>query len=318
MTRHLPVLLHKVLEALVPQDKAVYVDGTFGAGGYAAGILSAADCTVWGIDCDPTALRDGEDLVKESKGHLKLVAGKFGDMDTLLRAQGVDAVDGVTLDIGVSSMQLDTPSRGFSFRAEGPLDMRMSLQGATAADIVNEYDEATLADIIYVYGEEHRARHVARAIVAARKESLIKTTSRLADIVRGVVRKSSPGIDPATKTFQALRIYVNDELGELHRGLCAAENLLRPGGRLAIVSFHSLEDRLVKSFLNARSGAEPRGSRHRPASIKDTPTPSFLHVSRRATPPDDDEIRANPRARSARLRAAIRTSAPPWPQEVAA
>lgn len=318
MTRHLPVLLREVLEALAPQDHAIYVDGTFGAGGYSAGILASANCTVWGIDCDPTALKSGDDLAKESNGHLKLVAGKFGDMDALLRAQGVDAVDGVTLDIGVSSMQLDTPSRGFSFRADGPLDMRMSLQGPTAADIVNEYDEVTLADIIHVYGEEHRARHVARAIVAARKESLIETTGRLADIVRSVVRKSSPGIDPATKTFQALRIYVNDELGELRRGLCAAENLLRPGGRLAVVSFHSLEDRLVKSFLNARSGAEPRGSRHRPASIKDTPTPSFLHVSRRATPPDDDEIRANPRARSARLRAAIRTSAPPWPQEVAA
>lgn len=260
-SRHSPVMLAEVLRALEPRDGGVYVDATFGAGGYSRGLLEAADCTVWGIDRDPLAQSIGADLGREFPGRLTVLAGRFGDMRELLSSVGVERVDGVALDLGVSSMQLDDPARGFSFRADGPLDMRMDADGrlghdmATAADVVNSLAEQELADLIYKYGEERASRRVARAIVELREKAPITRTEELADLIRGVVRKSKDGIDPATRTFQALRIFVNDELGELARGLAGAEALLAPGGRLAVVSFHSLEDRVVKEFLRERSGS---------------------------------------------------------------
>jgi len=330
---HTPVMLGEVIEALSPRDGAIYVDGTFGAGGHAEAILAAADCRVWGIDRDPEAIARGQALAARHPERLNLIHGRFGAMDELLGAQKVYAVDGIALDLGVSSMQLDQPERGFSFRSEGPLDMRMGARasgnetentedaGPSAADVVNELSEAELADIIHHYGEERRARQVARAIVAARQDRPIEDTARLADIVRAAVRRGTkggakskngkPGIDPATRTFQALRIHVNDELGEIDRGLHAAERLLAPGGRLAVVSFHSLEDRAVKVFLRARAGAGPSGSRHRPeAAARHDPT--FLPLFRGTCRPSRAECEGNPRARSARLRAAERTAAAAW------
>jgi 16S rRNA (cytosine1402-N4)-methyltransferase len=305
---HRAVMLTEMLDALEPRDGAIYVDGTLGRTTYSRGLLEAAKCTVYGIDRDPEAIAAGERVAKQFPGRLNVIKGRFGEMDKLLEARGVSQVDGITLDLGVSSPQLDDPARGFSFRADGPLDMRMGDEGPTAADILNEMPEEDLADIIFRYGEERHARRIARAIVAARSVAPITRTLQLAEIVRSVVRRANDGIDPATRTFQALRIYVNDELGELTRGLAAAERLLRAGGRLAVVAFHSLEDREVKSFLRARSGGEGRGSRHLPE--RDTHAPSFRLLSRRAVKPSEAECAANPRARSARLRAAERTTAP--------
>ena len=315
-SRHSPVMLAEVLRALEPRDGGVYVDATFGAGGYSRGLLEAADCTVWGIDRDPLAQSIGADLGREFPGRLTVLAGRFGDMRELLSSVGVERVDGVALDLGVSSMQLDDPARGFSFRADGPLDMRMDADGrlghdmATAADVVNSLAEQELADLIYKYGEERASRRVARAIVELREKAPITRTEELADLIRGVVRKSKDGIDPATRTFQALRIFVNDELGELARGLAGAEALLAPGGRLAVVSFHSLEDRVVKEFLRERSGAGPRPSRHLPDLPVSTHKPTFTLITRGAVKPGAAETRSNPRARSARLRWALRTDAP--------
>ncbi len=312
---HVPVLLAEVLDILRPRPGALYVDGTFGAGGYAERLL-AADCRVYGIDRDPEAIRRGAALANRYPGRLDLLEGRFGDMERLLAARGVTRVDGVALDLGISSPQVDTPARGFSFRHDGPLDMRMGRDGETAADVVNSRDEAELADIIFCYGEERHARRIARAIVEARRQKPITRTFELADLVRRVVRRTTDGIDPATRTFQALRIYVNDELGELRRGLAAAERLLAPGGRLAVVAFHSLEDREVKTFLRLRSGAGDGGSRHLPvAPTTQTRAPSFTLLSRRAIRPSEAEITRNPRARSARLRGAERTQAPAWPAE---
>jgi 16S rRNA (cytosine1402-N4)-methyltransferase len=308
---HIPVLLTEVVAALGPRDGAIYIDGTFGGGGYSDALLSAARCRVCGIDRDPRAIEAGTALVARYSGRLELFSGRFGDMERLLTARGVTQVDGVTLDIGVSSPQINEPARGFSFRFDGPLDMRMGEDGPTAAEVVNTADEATLADIIERYGEERFARRIARAIVAARSEQPITRTLQLAEIVRKVVRRAGDGIDPATRTFQALRIYVNDEIGELRRGLAAAERLLAPGGRLAVVSFHSLEDREVKSFLKNRSGAEGGVSRHIPSAAR-TRMPSFTMLTRRPVRPGDSEMARNPRARSARLRAAERTAAPAW------
>ncbi len=287
MTAHRPVMLAEVLAALLPRAAAIYVDGTFGAGGYARALLEAASCRVYGIDRDPAAIVHAERLAADCPGRLTFIEGRFGEMDVLLRARGIDAVDGVTLDLGVSSPQLDDPARGFSFRADGPLDMRMGRSGPTAADAVNQLDEPALAGIIARFGEERHARRIARAIVAARRKQPIARTLALADIVRAVVpaKRGAGHVDPATRTFQALRIHVNDELGELDRGLRAAESLLAPGGRLAVVSFHSLEDRIVKRFLRARSGVHPLASRHTPATRRDTPAPSFQLMSRRAIPP---------------------------------
>jgi len=315
---HRPVMLTEVLAVLSPRDGGVYVDGTFGAGGYSRAILEAADCIVWAIDRDPDAIRRGEDLAAAYPGRLRLVHGRFGEMAALLRERNVTLVDGVALDLGVSSMQLDEAGRGFSFRADGPLDMRMDTAGPSAAVAVNTLPESELADIIYRLGEERHSRRVARAIVTARKMAPITGTLALAGIVRQVVPRSRDGIDPATRTFQALRIYVNDELGELDRALVAAEALLAPGGRLAVVAFHSLEDRRVKAFLRARAGAIPRTSRHLPATQEEGRAPTFSLIKGGAIKPSNDEVEGNPRARSARLRAATRTAAPAWPRERAA
>lgn len=308
---HIPVLLTEVIEALTPKESGVYLDGTFGGGGYTTALLEAAPCIVWAIDRDPEALKRGDALMERFPGRLNLVQGRFGDMANLLAARGLTGVDGVALDLGVSSMQIDDRTRGFSFLRDGPLDMRMEKSGRSAADVVNTLSEKELSDIIFTYGEERHARRVARAIVEARRERPFSRTLRLADVIRAEVRRAQDGIDPATRTFQALRIYVNDELGELERGLLGAEKLLRPGGILAVVAFHSLEDRIVKTFLKARSGSAIRPSRHTPASIGAAPqTATFKPLSRRPIGPGEPEIARNPRARSARLRIAERTSAP--------
>jgi 16S rRNA (cytosine1402-N4)-methyltransferase len=312
--RHRPVLLSEVIAALSPRDGGIYVDGTFGGGGYSRALLDAAACAVWGIDCDPGALAAGSALAREHEGRLTLIEGRFGDMDGLLAARGIHEVHGVALDLGASSLQLEDPERGFSFRLDGPLDMRFAKTGPTAADVVNTASEAELADLIHGYGEERFARRVARAIVTAREVRPITRTRELAGIVHAVVPRAHDGIDPATRTFQALRIHVNDELGELDRGLCAAERVLARGGRLAVIAFHSLEDRRVKRFLVSRSGQRPRPSRHSPEAALAAPghEPTFGLLFRRAARPSREEIAANPRARSARLRAAERTAAAPW------
>ncbi len=309
---HRPVMAGEVVAMIEPRAGAVYVDGTFGGGGYTKALLDAAECKVVGIDRDPDAIRRGAAMAAEYGDQLELIEGRFGDMAGLLRDRNVSGVDGIAFDLGVSSNQLDDAERGFSFRRGGPLDMRMEKRGESAMDAVNTLSEKELSDIIHEYGEERRARRVARAIVAHRENNAITRTDDLASLVRSVVTAARDGIDPATRTFQALRIYVNDELGELDRGLCAAEKLLSPGGRLAVVAFHSLEDRRVKSFMRMRSGAGPKESRHLPANATG-PAPSFFDLTRRPIRASATEIAANPRARSARLRGAERTSAPAWP-----
>ncbi len=315
---HTPVMLKEVLDVLNPRDGAVYVDGTFGAGGYTTAILETADCRVFGIDRDPRALAAGEELARRFPGRLRVLGGCYGDMVRLLGEVGIDQVDGVALDIGVSSMQIDDAERGFSFKKDGPLDMRMGL-GATlsAADVVNTMGADDLADILFNFGEERASRRIAAAIVLDRTEKPFTTTDQLAGLLRRIVKKSKDGIDPATRTFQALRIFVNDELGELQRGLSAAEHLLAPQGRLAVVSFHSLEDRKVKNFLQSRSGGGANPSRHGPQALMAQNTvahaPSFTLVKRGAIKPGPQEISSNPRARSARLRAAERNNSPSWP-----
>lgn len=307
--KHIPVLLDDVVDVLIPRDGAVYVDATFGAGGYSRALLEAADCTVWGIDRDPDAAHAGNELAAGYGNRLTVLNGRFGDMREILAEVGVTEVDGIALDLGVSSMQIDDPARGFSFRFDGPLDMRMDKDGMSAADAVNRLAEKELADIIYRYGEERASRKIARAIVELREQSPITRTDQLAELVRRVVRRSKDGIDPATRTFQALRIYVNEELAELDRGLVAAAALLREGGRLAAVSFHSLEDRRLKTFFQERSGAGPQPSRHLPVQ-GDVAANIFEVPERRGRVPSDAETVRNPRARSARLRWGIRTAAP--------
>jgi len=307
LARHIPVLARRAAEYLAARDGGVYVDATFGAGGYTREILNSANCKVIGIDRDPSAVMGGFDLVEASGGRLVLVEDRFSNLDSVARTCGYDAVDGVVLDLGVSSMQLDTADRGFSFRAEGPLDMRMGVSGPTAADVVARASERDLAAIIATLGEERHARAVARAIVRAREEAPIRTTRQLADIVERVVRTKPGTIHPATRTFQALRLFVNDELAELATALAAAENVLKPGGRLVVVSFHSLEDRIVKTFLADR-GKRGGVSRHRPQAAQ--PAASFRILTGRPVTPDATEIAANSRARSAKLRAGERTDAP--------
>jgi len=307
---HRPVMLAEVVAALAPRDGAVVVDATFGAGGYARALLAAVRCRVIGIDRDARAIAAGAALARDHGDRLTLVQGRFGEMVRLLAEHGITRLDGVVMDLGVSSMQLDEPARGFSFRRDGPLDMRMGSTGETAADVVNTYPEDRLAEIVRNLGEERHARRVAAAIVAARRRAPIRRTGALAAIVRAVVPAAADGIDPATRTFQALRIRINDELGEIDRGLAAAERLLVPGGRLAVVAFHSLEDRRVKRFLGLRSGHAPRPSRHAPEAVR--PAPSLTLLQRRVLRPSAAEVAANPRARSARLRAAVRSDAPAW------
>ena len=305
--RHVPVLLRQAIEYLAPRDGGIYIDGTFGAGGYAAAILGAADTRVIGIDRDANAVADGCGRVEASGGRLTLAEGRFAALDDIAAGFGVAAADGVVLDLGVSSMQIDTPERGFSFRLDGPLDMRMGGGGPSAADIVATAAEHDLADIIFNLGEERHSRAVARAIVAARRARPILTTGALADIVGRVVHARPGDIHPATRTFQALRLFVNEELHELDEGLKAAERILKPGGRVVVVSFHSLEDRIVKTFLAARGGAGG-GSRHLPERVPAAAT--FRVLTRRPVTPDAAEVDENPRARSAKLRAAERTAAP--------
>src|SRR5580692_9458627 len=316
--RHIPVLGRQAVEMLGPRDGGIYVDATFGAGGYSRAILDTEGTRVIGIDRDRSAIFGGFELVDRSAGRLTLVEDRFSNLAAICAAQGFEAVDGVVMDVGVSSMQLDEADRGFSFRLGGPLDMRMGHDGPTAAEVIAHASEADLANIIYVFGEERHSRGVARAIVAARKETPITTTRALADIVAKVVRSKPGEIHPATRTFQALRIFVNAELDELHLALAAAERVLKPGGRLVVVSFHSLEDRIVKNFLADR-GKAGGGSRHLPEVAQSAP--SFGILTKRPVTPGADEIAANPRARSAKLRAAERTTAaahaaaalPAWP-----
>lgn len=311
---HISVLLNEVVQSIAPEENDIIVDGTFGRGGYSRAILNACStCTVYGIDRDPEAVTVGKAMEQEFPNRFFMLEGCFGSMDTLLNNANITAVNGVMLDIGVSSPQLDDGERGFSFRYDASLDMRMSKQGRTAADIVNETEEEELANLIYQYGEEHASRRIAKAIVTARSTKEITRTGELADIIRSVVPKTGK-TDPATKTFQALRIAVNDELGELERGLQAAENILAPQGRLAVVSFHSLEDRIVKQFMRKHSGEKPSVSRYAPAlspaSSSSLPDAPFSLPKKSSIKPSKQEEKENPRSRSSRLRIAIRTTAP--------
>jgi 16S rRNA (cytosine1402-N4)-methyltransferase len=309
--RHLPVLVDEVVQALAIARGETLVDGTFGAGGYTRAMLAAGAGRVIGFDRDPDAIAQGPTLVPDAveSGRLILVEERFSQMDRVLAERGLLPVDGIALDIGVSSMQLDQADRGFSFQADGPLDMRMSKSGLTAAEFLNQADEAEIARILKEYGEEPRARAIARAIAAARP---VERTAELAAIVRRAAGyRAGQRTDPATRTFQAIRIHLNAELDELEDGLAAAERSLKPGGRLAVVTFHSLEDRIVKRFFRERSGATPAGSRHRPV-LTDPDEPTFERVAKPVTP-SQREMAANPRARSARLRSAVRTAAPARP-----
>ena len=301
---HKPVLIDEVVGALALQPGDTAVDGTFGAGGYSRAMLAVGAGRVIGFDRDPDAIAEGPSLVPDAR--LTLVEERFSQMDRVLAERGIGPVDAIALDIGVSSMQIDRAERGFSFQADGPLDMRMDQSGPTAAEFLNQAEEAEIARILRDYGEEPRARTIARAIVAARP---LERTSQLAAIVRRAVgHRPGQKTDPATRTFQAIRIHLNAELDELEQGLEAAERSLKAGGRIAVVTFHSLEDRIVKRFFRERSGGTPAGSRHRPALV-DTIEPKFERGAKPVSP-SERELAANPRARSARLRSAVRTSAP--------
>ncbi|HMO27784.1 16S rRNA (cytosine(1402)-N(4))-methyltransferase RsmH [Enterovirga sp.] len=308
---HIPVLLAEVVEALGPARGGVFLDGTFGAGGYTRAILEAHPANrVVAIDRDPDAIAGGEALARAFAGRLTLVHGRFEDLDRIAAQAGAAALDGVVLDIGVSSMQLDQAERGFSFRHDAPLDMRMEREGRSAADLLNEAGEAEIADILFRYGEERRSRAIARAIVERRRRQPFAGTADLADLVARYVR-AEPGLHPATRSFQALRIAVNDELGQLSRALEAAERALKPGGRLAVVTFHSLEDRIVKQFMQERASRTPRASRHLPSPEPVAPT--FTPLTRGPVAAGEEETARNPRARSAKLRAAERTDAAAGP-----
>ena len=329
---HIPVLLSEVLESLKPKDGELYIDGTFGAGGYSRAILEAADCRVLAFDRDITAVRAAP--TADFPNRLRVINLPFSRMEEIARIEETPNetkliegpfVDGVVLDIGVSSMQLDQAERGFSFQNDGPLDMRMSAAidpltggpaetGESAADFLNTAEEEFIANVIYTYGEEKKSRVIARAIVKARTEKPFTRTLELADLILKVFHgRKEAGRHPATRTFQALRIYINDELGELAKALSDAERILKPGGRLVVVTFHSLEDRIVKRFLSARTGKESRGSRHFPEQLIKTDAASFQIVNSRPLTPSKGELDLNPRARSARLRSATRTGASPWP-----
>ena len=304
---HIPVLLRPLLAAVAPVG-GVWLDGTFGAGGYARGLLEAGADRVIGVDRDPLALEMAAAWAGSYGDRLRLVAGNFSALDALAG----EALDGVVLDLGVSSMQLDRAERGFSFQKDGPLDMRMSQDGESAADLVNGADEGVIADVLYHYGEERASRRIARAIVAERALQPITSTLRLAEIVAKCLPRPKPGQShPATRSFQAIRIAVNTEFSELAEGLAAAERALRPGGRLAVVTFHSLEDRIVKRFFQIASGAESNANRYAPARVEDAAR--FEMITKKAVAPDDEELAQNPRARSAKLRVARRTDCPARP-----
>ena len=296
-------MLAEVLASLAPHDGGQYLDATFGGGGYTSAILQAASCTVWAIDRDPDAITRGAELAARHPGRLHLLHGAFGDMMDLLGAHGITALDGIVFDLGVSSFQLDQPDRGFSFRNDGPLDMRMARTGPTAADLVNRLSERELADILFEFGEERASRRIAKAIAIARAAEPITTTARLAEVIRSVLPPDRSGHHPATRSFQALRIRVNDELGQLGTALEQATRLLAPGGRLVVVAFHSLEDRLVKRFMIEATGRTPGPSRYDPAGLLARQDTDFRLLATGAAKPGDTETTANPRARSARLRA---------------
>ncbi|NOX74194.1 MAG: 16S rRNA (cytosine(1402)-N(4))-methyltransferase RsmH [Alphaproteobacteria bacterium] len=305
---HIPVLLEPIMAAIAPVS-GVWLDGTFGAGGYTRALLDAGAARVLAVDRDPDVFLRAERWAAQYGERLVMIAGEFGQLDMLADQHGALPLDGIVLDIGVSSMQIDEAARGFSFAKDGPLDMRMSQSGTSAADIVNGADEKTLADILYQYGEERASRRIARKIVNSRKTSPFTTTAELASVVASCLPHPKPGHPhPATRSFQALRIAVNDELKQLVDGLVAAENALRPSGILAVVTFHSLEDRIVKRFIQARSGAGPRGNRFAPEL--DIDLPRFERLTRKAIGPSGDEMAQNPRARSAKLRMARRLKAP--------
>jgi 16S rRNA (cytosine1402-N4)-methyltransferase len=306
--RHIPVLARQAFDLLAPREGGVYIDGTFGAGGHTRTILAVDGTRVVAIDRDRKAITAALPLVEEAAGRLTLIEDRFSNLDRAARSAGYDSVDGILLDVGVSSMQLDEPERGFSFRNDGPLDMRMGGEGVSAADLVNSAAERDLAAIIATLGEERFAHGVARAIIKARADAPIATTRQLADVVAGVVRSHPGELHPATRTFQALRMFVNDELGELVQALAAAERVLKPGARLVVISFHSLEDRIVKTFF-AERGLVRAGSRHQPEAAH--AAPSFSILTRKPIVADDDEVSRNPRSRSAKLRAAERTAAAP-------
>jgi 16S rRNA (cytosine1402-N4)-methyltransferase len=307
---HVPVLLKEAMEVLDPREGGVDVDGTFGAGSYTRALLDRG-ARVIALDRDPSAIRAGEKLKAASGGRLELVEARFGELDEVAKRFGLDAVDGVVLDIGVSSMQLDEAARGFSLRFDAPLDMRMASSGRSAADILRDDDEATIADILFHFGEERAARRIARAIVADRETKPFTSTLELAGMIARVApARRGELTHPATRAFQALRIAVNDELGELVSGLCAAERLLKPGGRLGVVTFHSLEDRIVKQFFAGRSGRGRAASRRLPGEPAEA-DPTFEVPRGQPIEPSDTEVRTNPRSRSAKLRFGVRTSAPP-------
>ncbi len=316
--QHSPVMLKEVLDLVSPKDAACYVDGTFGAGGYSHAILTAADCQVHAFDQDPAAITGGKSLLKTFRRRLTLHHDRFSNMDAVLNGQGIPLVDGIALDIGVSSVQLNEGKRGFSFLQDGPLDMRMSSEGQTATDLLNDIDEQSLARLIRIYGEERQAGRIAKAIVAARADLAIRSTHQLASIIEGAVGKNPRAkIHPATRSFQALRIYLNNELEELAKGLAAAERLLKPAGRLVVIAFHSLEDRIVKRFFTERFGTVAGVSRHSaPVDDARTSEPSFRRLFRRVMRPSESEVSANPRARSAKLRAGERTTASSWPLDL--
>jgi 16S rRNA (cytosine1402-N4)-methyltransferase len=308
---HVPVLIEKVIEAIAPIDGAVMIDGTYGGGGYSRAVLAVANCQIIAVDRDPEAMeRAWAHAGKDPR--LIPAPGNFGELDTIARAAGREQVDGVMLDLGVSSFQIDEAERGFSFMRDGPLDMRMGKRGPSAADAVNRLTEGELADIFHFLGEEPAARRVARGLVYRRKQQPFETTLDLAETIERSLggRKGKP-THPATRSFQALRMYVNDEVGELGRALSAAERVLKPGGRLVVVTFHSIEDRMVKNFLRDRGGHAPGVSRHTPGAPKGA-KPSFEVLQRKAIEPSEAETEANPRSRSARLRWALRTEAPAW------